>query len=117
MKSILGTSSSVVILNGVSVKKKFRCRRGVRQGDSLSPFFFVITVDLPQCIINRAHMNGILSRPLQTSVDYDYPIIQYIDDTLLFMNDSQKELYCLKAILNSFSASYVVLRLTLISHA
>lgn len=33
----------------------------------------------------------------------NFPIIQYVDDTLLIMKASQRELFCLKGILNSFT--------------
>jgi hypothetical protein len=50
---ILSTASTSVILNGVP-GKNIICKRGVRQGDPLSPLLFVVTAELLQIIINYA---------------------------------------------------------------
>jgi hypothetical protein len=45
-----------VLLNGVP-GKVFHCKRGVRQGDPLSPLLFVLAADLLQSVINKARIN------------------------------------------------------------
>lgn len=81
----LGTSS--VLLNGV-LGKSFKCLRGVRQGDPLSPLLFALATDLLQSIINKAWQLGVLKHPISESFGGDYPIVQYADDTQLVVNHS-----------------------------
>jgi hypothetical protein len=63
----------------------FHCRRGVRQGDPLSPLLFAFTADLLQSVVNKAMQAGLLRLPINVCYTSDFPIIQYIDDTLLIM--------------------------------
>jgi hypothetical protein len=57
VRNILRSGTSSVLLNGV-LGKSFHCKRGVRQGDPLSPLLFVLVAELLQSIINKArHMN------------------------------------------------------------
>jgi hypothetical protein len=82
--SILGSGTSKVLLNGVP-GKTIHCKRGVRQGDPLSPLLFMLAADLLQSLVNDAHSKGLLSLPLGSSFGQDYPIVQYVDDTLIIL--------------------------------
>jgi hypothetical protein len=100
--NILHTTSTSVLLNGIPGKKIF-CRRGVRQGDPLSPLLFVATAELLQYIINQAWHNGELQLPLDNDYGQNFPIIQYADDTLLIMHADIDQLQHLKSLLVQFS--------------
>jgi hypothetical protein len=80
--NILSKATSSVLLNGV-IGKDFKCKRGVRQGDPLSPLLFVVAADLFQSVINDAYAQGALSAPFPQNSDMAFLVIQYVDDKLL----------------------------------
>jgi hypothetical protein len=92
------------MLNGVP-GKKFYCKRGVRQGDPLSPLIFVLAADFLQSVLNKAMEMNLITRPIPCASCPDFPVIQYADDTLLVMKADANQLLCLKALLHSFAAS------------
>ena len=63
---------------------------------------FVIAADLLQTLLNNLLHQGLISRPLPTH-DPDFPVVQYADDTLLFLNADKDQLGALKSVLHSFS--------------
>lgn len=85
--------------------KTIHCRRGVRQGDPLSPLLFVLVADLLQSILNKAKDRGIIRLPIQFNHTSDFPIVQFADDTLIIMQASALQLLALKGILQAFGAS------------
>jgi hypothetical protein len=94
-ENILSTATTSVLLNGVP-GKQLACKRGVRQGDPMSPMLFVMAAELLQCIINKTLHMGLIQMPIPSRGTTDFPIIQYADDTILIMHALQRELLCLK---------------------
>jgi hypothetical protein len=101
VREILVSSSSSVLLNGVP-GKPFICKRGVRQGDPLSPLLFVEGADLLQSLVNQAYDGGSLSAPIP--VRGKYPIIQYADDTIIVLHAIRSELEKFREILQNYAA-------------
>ncbi|XP_057724092.1 uncharacterized protein LOC130940061 [Arachis stenosperma] len=60
IKECVCTASMSVLING-SPSKPFNMERGLRQGDHLSPFLFVLVVDVLHRMIGEAVRNGRIS--------------------------------------------------------
>jgi hypothetical protein len=93
---------SSILLNGVP-GKHFHCKRGVRQGDPLSPSFLCWLLTYYNALSTEVIEKDCL--PIPSYEMANYPIIQYANDTILIMKASQCELFTLKGLLESFSQS------------
>jgi len=91
--------SSCVINNGTT-SKYFDIERGVRQGDPLSPYLFILCIEILACYIRQNdHIHGIEFQ------NHCVPILQYADDTsgLLRDLDSAKHFFKTLEIFGLFS--------------
>jgi len=64
-----------------------------------------VAADLLQSVVNKAYQQGLFTLPIPNRDVDHYPIIQYADDTLLIMPANARQLFCLKALLNTFATS------------
>jgi hypothetical protein len=91
VQAILFSGTVSILLNGV-LGKNFSCKRGVRQGDPLSPLLFVLAAEILQYIINGLKDRGILKLPIPQPGS-DFLIVQYADDTLVVMQADARQLF------------------------
>ncbi|XP_071683623.1 uncharacterized protein [Lolium perenne] len=77
-------------------------KKGLRQGNPLSPMLFNIVADMLAIIIERAKFDGQIERVVPHLVDGGLSIFQYADDTILFMDHDLAKARNLKLILSAF---------------
>lgn len=97
---ILSTGKTSVLLNGVP-GRWITCKRGLRQGDPLSPYLFIIVADVLQRLIKHAAPDGGLQHPV--IANQPCPVLQYADDTLIMLRGDVPAIRSLKSVLDSFS--------------
>ncbi|CAN6206900.1 unnamed protein product [Urochloa humidicola] len=98
IRGMLTSSKLAVLVNG-RPGPWFTCKRGVRQGDPLSPYLFLLVADVLQQMIKQ---NGRVRHPADDNLPC--PVIQYADDTLIVLKADRQDLQHLKGMLDLFSA-------------
>jgi hypothetical protein len=88
-------------VNG-QVGKNFQTKKGVREGDPLSPILFNIVVVMLAVLINRAKTEGQIEGVIPHLVDEGLSILQYTDDTILFMENDLDKARNMKLLLSAF---------------
>ncbi|XP_015935098.1 uncharacterized mitochondrial protein AtMg01250-like [Arachis duranensis] len=83
VRECVTTASMSVLING-SPSKSFKMERGLRQGDPLSPFLFVLVVDVLHRMIEEVVRNGRISPLLLGKDSIVLSHLQFADDTILF---------------------------------
>jgi hypothetical protein len=80
---------------GVKVNDKlgryFQTKKGLRQGDPLSPLLFNLIADMLSLLIARAKDNGQIKGLVLHLIDGGISILQYADDTILFMENDLEQ--------------------------
>jgi hypothetical protein len=102
MSTILATGHTAVLLNDVP-GPWIPCRRGLRQGDPLSLYLFIIVADLLHRMVTDAAAPTVLRHPLVD--DLECSVIQYADDTLILLRAEDAQVRCLKVVLDDFAAA------------
>jgi hypothetical protein len=84
------------------VGRYFQTKKVLRQGDPLSPMLFNIVADMLPIIIEHAKVDGQIEGVVPHLVDGGLYILQYVDDTILFMEHDLQKARPLKLILSPF---------------
>ena len=93
-------------INGIP-SQKVKPSRGLRQGDPLSPYLFILAMDALSYMLNQAKENGRLQGIKLTTSSPVLTHLFFADDVVLFCNARVEEAYELKRILNVFSRASV----------
>jgi hypothetical protein len=102
---ILNLTSSAffsLLINGVP-SKPFSPSRGIRQGDPLSPFLFIIMAEGLSRSIQAALENNLLAGLPLHGISPPISHSQFVDDTLLMGSPTVREANSLQEILQTFS--------------
>lgn len=106
MRACLSTASTSILVNG-SPTNEFRLTRGIRQGDPLSPFLFLIVAEGLNVAMEEAMISGIFKgvrigdgQDVCNHVTISH--LQFVDDTIFFGDWSEDNVVGLLSILKCF---------------
>ena len=80
----------------------FQTRKGVCQGDPLSPILFNIVVDMLAVLISRAREVEQIKGVVPHLIDEGLSVLQYADDTIIFMDNDLERAKNMKLLLCAF---------------
>lgn len=106
ISKLLFSSSTRVLVNG-EPGEIIHHKRGLRQGDPLSPMLFILVMDVLNSLVLHAHDLGLLQPLLRHG--RRQRISLYADDVVLFLQPSREELIVFKEILGIFGEALVLL--------
>ncbi|XP_022030427.1 uncharacterized protein LOC110931338 [Helianthus annuus] len=98
IKGCLSSGSGSVIVNG-SPTKEFKFKRGLRQGDPLSPFLFIIAMEIINMLMKRASNLGLFHGCQIPNGGPNITHLCYADDVLFFGEWSQHNILALNRLL------------------
>jgi retron-type reverse transcriptase len=80
----------------------FQTKKGLRQGDPMSPILFNIVVDMLAILIARSKEAGQVEGAIPHLVQDGLSLLQYADDTVIFMDHDMDKTMNMKLILSTF---------------
>ncbi|XP_058742220.1 uncharacterized protein LOC131614677 [Vicia villosa] len=100
MEATFFSSSLSILVNGSSAGD-FMASRGIRQGDMLSPFLFLLVAEgLARLMRNTCECGSFRGFHFKDLIHFE--MLQFADDTVLICDGSWSNLWCIKAILRCF---------------
>lgn len=97
IKNLVLSGTSQTLINGL-LGKKLILKRGVRQGDPVSPYLFIISMDFLSRWFQRLRDTGAICLPFPGMK----PCLLYADDALLFLKLYLRHMHILKIAFTTF---------------
>eukprot|EP00253_Pinus_taeda_P021755 PITA_21755 len=99
--SLISSAFFSILINGIPTST-FQASRGIRQGDPLSPFLFIIMAEgLGRCIKNAIQTQDLKGITLHQAPTVSHQ--QFVDDNMLFGYPSVQEAHALNSLLQLFA--------------
>lgn len=101
IKACVSSASASVLVNG-SPSAEFKLEKGLRQGDPLSPFLYLVVAEGLNLLIKRAINRGLLEAVEIGSEKIPISHLQYADDTIFMCPDKGENIGSIKWVLRIF---------------
>ncbi|GKV08326.1 hypothetical protein SLEP1_g19972 [Rubroshorea leprosula] len=82
--------------------EEFQMSKGLRQGDPLAPFLFVVVAEALNVLIGKVIEEGLFKGVTMGSRGMESTHLQFVDDTILFCESSSENIWAIKCIFRSF---------------
>ncbi|XP_028089573.1 uncharacterized protein LOC114289924 [Camellia sinensis] len=105
MKTCISTAKISVLVNGAPTKE-FQPQKGLRQGDLLSPFLFIIAAEALNLLLGRATEKGLFQGAIVGSQKLSVSHLQFANYTIIFCEGDLEEVLNLKRVLRCFEVMY-----------
>ncbi|XP_058761237.1 uncharacterized protein LOC131634589 [Vicia villosa] len=100
MEASIFTNFMSVMVNG-SATREFKVQRGLRQGDPISPFLFVLAMEGLTALTKKSVAVGDF-KPFKYGANDYVDILQFADDTIILGEPSYDNLWSIKVLLRGF---------------
>ena len=101
IQECISTVSMSILING-SATSDFKTKRGIRQGDPLSPFLFNIVAEGLNVLFQRAKVAELIKGVSFGSAEVKVSHLQFADNTVIFCEYDKREVITIKRILRYF---------------
>lgn len=100
-QDMLSTASANVLING-SPSGDFRMEQGLRQGDALSPFMYLIVAESLNILVTKAVEENLFETAEMGKNKIKVSLLQYADDTIFIGSASRENSWAMIHILRNF---------------
>ena len=101
IRDCLESSTISVLVNG-SPTEQFSPTKGLRQGDPLAPFLFLIVVEGLAGVVRQAEYKGLLEGIKVGKKQIPINMLQFADDTIFVCSPKTQNIVVIKSILRCF---------------
>ncbi|XP_028059895.1 uncharacterized protein LOC114263529 [Camellia sinensis] len=105
MKTCISTAKGFVLVNGVTTEE-FQPQKGLRQGDLLSSFLFIIVAEVLNLLLERAIRIGLFKGATVRTNKLRISHLQFKDDIIIFCEGDKEAILNIKRVLWCFEVMY-----------